>query len=200
MFTGLVEGTGSVTEVRTSGDGASLWVAAGPLAEGVRIGDSIAVSGCCLTVVGIRGGDLRFDLAAETLRRTWFGRLAGGTRVNLERALRVGDRLGGHIVQGHVDGLATVEHAYDAARPGELVTFRLQPEHRRYCVEKGSVALDGVSLTIASVDAHGIGIALIPHTAAVTTLGERRAGDAIHVELDVIARLVARLVEPYRPG
>jgi riboflavin synthase len=197
MFTGIVETTGPA-ELHSAGSaGGTLWVGLGSAAEGVRIGDSIAVSGCCLTVVELQGERARFDLAPETLSRTWFGQLLGPTRVNLERALRLGDRLGGHIVQGHVDGMARVVRPVDPSRPEDLMQFRLAAEHMKYCVPKGSISLDGVSLTIASVAGDVVGIAVIPHTAAVTTLGTRRAGDPVHVELDVIAKHVERLLGPY---
>lgn len=197
MFTGIVEGTGLAELRRVAAGGATLWVDLGGVADGVRIGDSVAVSGCCLTVVELAGTRARFDLAPETLARTWFGELRAPTPVNLERALRMGDRLGGHIVQGHVDGMARVVRPVDPTRPEDLVQFRLPAEHLRYCVPKGSISLDGISLTIAALDRDVVGIAVIPHTASVTTLGRRRAGEPVHVEVDVIAKHVERLLEPY---
>jgi riboflavin synthase len=198
MFTGIVEGTGTVVALtRTgSGDGARLEVdAPWPPAE-LAVGDSVAVDGCCLTVVARTPGGFAADLVAETLRRTALGRLARGARVNLERPLALGGRLGGHLVQGHVDGVGRV---LDRRTAGESTELRVElPEDlARYVVEKGSIAVDGVSLTVTAAGPDRFAVALVPHTLAATTLGERGPGDPVHLEVDVVAKYVERLVQPW---
>jgi riboflavin synthase alpha subunit len=152
----------------------------------------VAVSGCCLTVVANDIGELAFDAVPESLARTTLGELAEGSEVNLEPALRAGDPLGGHYVQGHVDGVARVR-SQDAEGDGSRLSLELPAELLRYCAEKGSVAVDGVSLTIAAVDERGIEIALVPHTLRETTLGALTARDQVNVEVDVLAKYVERL-------
>ncbi|MBL8729642.1 MAG: riboflavin synthase [Planctomycetes bacterium] len=193
MFTGLVQAVGTVVERVTTPDGARLRVDLRALPGPFRLGDSIALSGVCCTVIGLDGGVAAFDLSPETLARTWLGRAAVGERLNLEGALRAGDPLGGHLVQGHVDGVGEVVLALDPRAGGEL-WVRVPPELQRYCVEKGSITLDGVSLTIAGQRDGAVGIAVIPHTAQVTTLGQKRVGDALHVEVDVIAKYVEQML------
>jgi len=203
MFTGLVERQGTIEAVdpRPAGDGARLRVATGWPAGALALGDSVAVNGCCLTVAGLGEGWFEADAIAETLRRTALGRLLPGGKVNLERPLAAGDRLGGHLVQGHVDGLGRV---LDRAAVGDGAELRigLDPALARYVVEKGSVAVDGVSLTVAGVgDVDGwFTVALIPHTLAVTTLGDLRPGDEVQLEVDVLAKYVERLAAPYLHG
>lgn len=202
MFTGLVEDRRPVVCRRPRGDGGlDLEVDLGALAEGVRIGDSIALSGACLTVAKLAGTVATFELSPETLARTAFGSAATGALVNVERALELGARLGGHLVQGHVDGLARVGRI---VKNGEWVELEVHLDAAlgRYCVEKGSIALDGVSLTIARLtDGPTVGtaitIALVPLTLEKTTLGDRRPGDALHVEVDCVAKYVDRLARPY---
>jgi riboflavin synthase len=184
MFTGLVEELGRY--VGREGD--RFRFEASTVLEDVAIGDSIATNGCCLTVVAFGDGWWETDLTEETLRRTSLGALQPGDVVNLERPTRVGDRLGGHIVQGHVDGVGTI-----AATPPDL-RVTLPPELLRYCVEKGSIAIDGVSLTIVAVLDDGITAAIIPHTAEVTTLGHKPVGAPVNVEVDVVAKYVERLL------
>jgi riboflavin synthase len=198
MFTGLVESRGTVESLdrRPAGDGARLRVATGWPAGSLAIGDSIAVNGCCVTVVELGDGWFDAELVAETLRRTALGRLRHGDPVNLERPLAAGDRLGGHLVQGHVDGLGTVL-AVTPAGDGLEVEIELDQALARYVVEKGSVAVDGVSLTVAAVGPDRFTVALVPHTLSVTTLGERRPGDAVQLEVDVLAKYVERLAGPY---
>ncbi|GIW70936.1 MAG: riboflavin synthase subunit alpha [Planctomycetota bacterium] len=204
MFTGLVESVGEVQAAeRRPGGGMRLVVALGELAEGLRPGDSVAVSGCCLTAVAIEGQRAAFDLVPETLARTWFARLRPGVRVNLELPLRLGDRLGGHLVQGHVDGLATiVERAAEGGAGGQVrLVCEAPPALLADMVPKGSVALDGVSLTLVEVEPPRFSVALIPHTLAVTTLGERQPGDPLNVETDLLAKWLRRLAAPYlEPG
>ena len=180
MFTGIVREVGTVA----SFDGTRLVV---ETATEATIGDSVAISGVCLTVTGRENGGLAFDVVAETLDRTTLGKLAAGARVNVEPSLRVGDQLGGHIVQGHVDGVGSLRER------GDLTWFDAPPEIVRYCVEKGSIAVDGTSLTVATVDDEGFAVALIPHTLEATTLGSLEPGDAVNLEVDVLAKYVERL-------
>ncbi len=198
MFTGLVEGTGLVPaapEPQPDG-GARLRLDAPWLAPELGTGDSVAVNGCCLTVTAHDETGFRVDMVPETLRRTALGGLRPGSRVNLERPVAVGDRLGGHIVQGHVDGLAEIIAITPAGDAVEL-RARLDPALARYVVSKGSVALDGVSLTVADCGPDWLTIALIPHTLVATTFGDRVPGDQLQVEVDVVAKYVERLVAPH---
>lgn len=194
MFTGLVETCGRVAAVVPEGPGVRLVVEAGFVAEGVQLGDSICVSGCCLSVVQIDGDALAFELGPETLARTTLGGLAAGDPVNLERSLRLSDRMGGHLVTGHVDGTGRL-----AARvhDGDWVTcrFTAAPALLAQMAAKGSVAIDGVSLTLVEVTAADFSVALIPHTLAVTTLGRRAVGDGVNLETDLVAKYVARWLE-----
>ena len=195
MFTGIVEGTGTVAAVAVAdgGGGARLEVEAPFLAGDLRLGESVAVNGCCLTVAEPTSGGFAADLVAETLRRTALGGLAAGDAVNLERPLALGGRLGGHLVQGHVDGVARVLERKPVGE-GEEVRVELPPDLERYVVEKGSIAVDGVSLTVAGVGPGWFAVALVPHTLEVTTLGRRRPGDPVQLEVDVVAKYVERLV------
>lgn len=196
MFTGLVESLGDVKEVRDVGDGRDLVIAA-PMAAELAIGDSVAVNGACLTVVARDGGTFRFQAGPETLLRTNLGELCAGDRVNLERSLRLADRLGGHLVQGHVDGLGRIARS---ERQGEFETiwFACPPALARQMVSKGSIAVDGISLTLVDVTADGFSVMLIPHTLAVTTLGFKPVGAAVNLETDLIAKYVVKLLEGYR--
>jgi riboflavin synthase len=184
MFTGIVEELGEVAAM----DGGRLRVAASGVLEDAKTGDSIAVNGCCLTAVEVGPGWWEADVSDETLRRTTLGELAPGDRVNLERPVRAHDRLGGHIVQGHVDGVGEV------VRPAPDLRVRLPRRLLRYVVEKGSIALDGVSLTVVDVLDDGVTVAIIPHTSEVTTLGAKRVGDHVNVEVDVTVKYVERLL------
>jgi riboflavin synthase len=198
MFTGIVEGTGRVVTlaVAPGGAGARLEVEAPWPAGTLAAGDSVAVDGCCLTVAAATPTGFAADLVAETLRRTALGRLAAGDRVNLERPLALGGRLGGHLVQGHVDGVARVLER-QAAGEGRELRVELPEALARYVVEKGSIAVDGVSLTVAGVGQGWFAVALVPHTLATTTLGERGPGDPAPPEVDVVAKYVERLVQPW---
>jgi riboflavin synthase len=182
VFTGIVRELGRVVAF----DGARLLVEAPQTSAGV--GDSIAVDGVCLTVVEHDGDRFAFDVVAETLSRTTLGALRAGKPVNVEPALRAGDPLGGHIVQGHVDGLGRVRSV--SPQP---VWVDAPPDVLRYCVEKGSITVDGVSLTVAALDDAGFAVALVPHTLAATTLGAAKPGDAVNLEVDVLAKYVERL-------
>ncbi len=186
---------GRIVSLSPAEGGVRIWVEAGAMATEAKLGDSVAVDGCCLTVVGASGARLAFDAVPETLSRTTLGRRAAGDPVNLELPLRPADRLGGHFVQGHVDAVAEVlERRDDGA--DVTITFRLPPALEGQVVEKGSVAIDGVSLTVAGVGAGTFRVALIPHTLAVTTLGRRARGDHVNVEGDILAKYVAALVGP----
>jgi riboflavin synthase len=191
MFTGLVETVGSVTAIVPEPPGVRLVVAAGAIAADAALGDSICVSGCCLSVVRIAGGELEFQLGPETLARTTLGGLAAGGRVNLERSLRLADRLGGHLVTGHVDGRGALAERRDE---GEWTTCRFAagPDLLGQMAAKGSVAIDGVSLTVVDVDQATFSVALIPHTLAATTLGSLAVGDQVNLETDLVFKYVAR--------
>jgi riboflavin synthase len=202
MFTGIVEGQGEVVGLALAPDdaGARLRVRA-PWLEGLRVGDSVAVNGCCLTVTALDPDGFSADVMAESLRRTALGRLGPGDRLNLERPLAVGDRLGGHMVQGHVDGLGRVlERRRLGEGPlgeaSEELRLGLDPELARYVVAKGSITVNGVSLTVVEAGPDWLTVALIPHTMAVTNLGALRQGDEVHLEVDVLAKYVERLLEP----
>jgi riboflavin synthase len=192
VFTGIVEATGIVRamEAAPSPTDGRLVVEATLADDDLRTGDSVAVSGCCLTVVERGPSWWGFDVSAETLARTTLGALAPGDRVNLERPVRLSDRLGGHLVQGHVDAVGVVR------APAPELAVELPPDLARYVVEKGSIAVDGCSLTVVEVSTDTFRVAVIPHTAAVTTLGTASGGDRVNLEVDVIAKYVARLLEP----
>ena len=197
MFTGIVEEIGEVVDVRRTDEVLVLTVRGPTVVTDTRPGDSIAVSGVCLTVADtVTDGTFRVELVPETLARSSLADVAVGTRVNLERAMAVGGRLGGHIVQGHVDGVGTLRSRNPGARSDEL-RFTLPPDLSRYVVEKGSITVDGVSLTVAGTDATSFTVALIPTTLAHTTLGARAAGEPVNLEVDVVAKYVERLTRAY---
>ena len=191
MFTGLVAGTGSVQTMDHDGDGVRLRVRT-ELARDLEPGDSIAVNGVCLTAVDVDAGGFSADVMAETLRRSSLGPLDEGDEVNLELPLRAGDRLGGHVVQGHVDATGTVE-AVNEDGFARAVRIGAPPEVLRYVVEKGSIAVDGVSLTVSAVDDHGFEVSLIPETLERTTLGSAITGRVVNLEVDVLAKYVEKL-------
>lgn len=198
MFTGLVSDVGEVVAVEPRGGLSRIRIACSYDADTIALGASIACSGPCLTAVeiGREGGRTWFDIdaAAETLARTTVGTWKAGTRINLERSLKIGDELGGHIVTGHVDGIAEIvaRKAFDGM---VRFDFRMPGAVKKFVAEKGSVSLDGTSLTVNSVDDDVFSVLLIPHTLAVTTWGERREGDRVNLEVDLMARYAARLVE-----
>jgi riboflavin synthase len=193
VFTGIVREVGVVRSVEGAGDGVRLALDAPQTAAQAAVGDSVAVAGVCLTVVANDGGALAFDAVPETLRRSSLGRLRAGRRVNVEPALRAGDPMGGHVMQGHVDGIGTVRWV-DPEGDGVRLTVEAPAELLRYCVEKGSVAVEGVSLTVAGLDQETFEVALVPHTLAATTLGDVAPGDPVNVEVDVLAKYVERLL------
>jgi riboflavin synthase len=191
VFTGIVRELGTVASVEGE-TSVRLELDAPATAAEVQVGDSVAISGVCLTVVGIDGGRIAFDAVPETLSRTSLGSLRPGSRANVEPALRAGEPLGGHYVQGHVDGVGSVV-SLEPEGAGARLTLAA-PELVRYCVEKGSLTVEGVSLTLAAVDDEGVAIALVPHTLAVTTLGQLAPGDAVNLEVDIIAKYVEKLL------
>ena len=197
MFTGLVEGQGTVRQIASLPVGLRLSIAPDthctPAYE-VAIGDSISICGCCLTVVAITGDLLDFEAGNETLSKTNLGRMKVGSRVNLERSLAFNGRLGGHFVQGHVDGIATVS---EISRNGDWTDmwFTPAPEQQRLLVTKGSIAIDGISLTIVNVNSERFSVALIPHTLQVTTLGSVAVGDVVNIENDILGKYVDQLLE-----
>jgi riboflavin synthase len=191
MFTGLVEARGTVERLEQRGPGVRLFLRAGVASEGAQLGDSIAVNGCCLTVVEIDGEVLAFDAGTETLSRTNLGGLKSGSFVNLERSLRAGDRLGGHYVTGHIDATGTLDERIDEGEWSKF-WFRVPPALTNQMVSKGSIAVDGVSLTLVDVEADRFSIALIPHTLNVTTLGQLKPGDVVNLETDLLAKYVEK--------
>jgi riboflavin synthase len=197
VFTGIVEASVRVRSFERDGTGARLIL---PPPEGpsdwlVRTGQSVAVSGACLTVAEVlEGGDMAFDLSAETLERTWFGALEAGAEVNLERAMKLGDRLDGHMVSGHVDGLGTVIGIQDVGDGGRVLAFEVDSGLARYVIEKGSVTLDGVSLTAVEPESGRFRVAMIPVTLEVTAFGGASLGQRVNVEVDLVGKWIERLV------
>ncbi|MFE7130387.1 riboflavin synthase [Streptomyces sp. NPDC057638] len=199
MFTGIVEELGEIAAVERRGDSARFTVRGPVVTEGARHGDSIAVNGVCLTVVEPGDGEFTADVMAETLKRSSLGALDTGSRVNLERPTAVGARLGGHIVQGHVDGTGTVVERIRSEH-WEIVRISLPADLARYVVEKGSITVDGVSLTVVDAGEEDFTVSLIPTTLALTTLGVKGPGDPVNLEVDVIAKYVERLLGQRAPG
>ena len=193
MFTGLIAALGTVERLAEGSTSCRLTVRAPKLLSGVKIGDSIAVNGVCLTVVHLRGDTFTADVMPETVRRTTLHLLQPGDRVNLEKALRPADGLDGHIVQGHVEGVGSIQQIVPE---GNALVYRIKAprELLRYIVEKGSIAVDGISLTVTEADDSGFGVSLIPHTAKMTTLGFKHAGDAVNLETDILARYVEKML------
>lgn len=198
MFTGLVETVGRIAEIRNEPPGRRFQIDATSICEGVQIGDSVAINGCCLTVIEIDGNILGFEAGAETLSRTNLGQLQQDSPVNLERSLAVGDRLGGHYVTGHVDALATLKERRDDP-PWSNLFFSVPENLASQIASKGSVAVDGVSLTVVDAGKDFFSVALIPHTLDQTTLGKLGVGDCVNLETDVLAKYVQRSMESLRP-
>lgn len=194
MFTGLVEEKGTVTTITPVGDAVDICVSAPNVSADAGIGDSISINGCCLTVVAIDGDALTFQAGTETLSRTNLGKLESGSPINLERSLKVGDRMGGHYVSGHIDGLGIVDERNDDGEWAEF-WFKVPQELTRQMAEKGSVAVDGISLTLVNVELERFSVALIPHTLDVTTLGARAVGDQVNIETDLLAKYVQQQME-----
>ncbi|MFZ7125033.1 MAG: riboflavin synthase [Desulfobacterales bacterium] len=194
MFTGIIEGTGRLASLRSTGKGSRMTVEADFPLDGVGIGASIAVNGACLTVVHLDGTRFQVDLSPESLATTTFGEARTGERLNLERALRLSDRLDGHLVSGHVDGIGSIA---SRTRSGNALVIRIDVPERltRYMILKGSVAVDGVSLTINRLSSQNFDITLIPHTAGITTVGVKPPGSRVNIETDLIGKYVERLLE-----
>ena len=193
MFTGIIQALGKIARVEMHGGDTRLWIDAAQLdLADVAIGDSICVSGVCLTAIALDGAQFAADVSVETLSRTTLGTLKIGNSVNLEKSLRLADRLGGHLVSGHVDGVGKVIAVAPDAR-SQRWTFELPDALARYVAAKGSICIDGVSLTVNEVEHNRFGVNLIPHTIDVTTFRDKRAGDAVNIEVDLIARYVERL-------
>jgi riboflavin synthase len=194
MFTGIVEEMGAVTSMEQTLQGTRMTILASTVMRDLEIGDSISINGTCLTVVTKGEQSFMVDVSPETLSVTTLGRLTGGAPVNLERAMKLNERIGGHLVAGHVDGVGTIR---TRRQEGNAIMFVIEAprEVLRYCVPKGSVTVDGISLTINELTDHAFSVAVIPHTAAVTTLGVKQVGDAVNLESDLIGKFVERLLQ-----
>lgn len=192
MFTGIIEEMGVVKEVIKTRQGSSVSILAKTVLEGLKVGDSVTVNGVCLTVVGFDRTEMKADISPETVKVTTLGLLKAGDPVNLERAMRLGDRLGGHLVTGHVDAIGTIRARVQEADALQLM-IEAPREVLRYCVPKGSITVDGISLTLNEVTDRGFRVTIIPHTAQVTTLGVKRVGAATNLEADLIGKYVERL-------
>jgi riboflavin synthase len=194
MFTGIIEETGRIRRISRGSRSVKLTIEASLVLEDTKVGDSISTNGICLTVVDMDTRSFTVDVMAETLRRTSLNNLADGSRVNLERALRLSDRLGGHLLSGHVDGLGVIRKitAEDIAR---VIRIETTEELLRYIIPKGSIAIDGISLTVVDVDARSFSVSVIPHTATVTTLLDKQPGDPVNLETDMIAKYVEKLMK-----
>ena len=194
MFTGLVEEIGRVQAIVKSTKSARITIKASKVLEEVKLGDSISTNGVCLTVTEFSHNSFSVDVMAETMRRSNLHRLSPGDEVNLERALRVGDRLGGHIVSGHIDGVGTITN-YEDEDNAVWVTIATEPEVLRYIVQKGSIAIDGISLTVAYVDETVFKVSIIPHTKEVTTLLRRKIGDVVNLECDMVGKYIEKMLK-----
>lgn len=194
MFTGIVEELGTVRNIQRSSEGATLEIQGSEVLTDAKVGDSIAVDGACLTIVSLTPMAFAADISAETLRRTTLGERRVGEQVNLERSLRLNDRLGGHLVLGHVDEVATI-CAWKNEGDASLMRVTISDNTRRYITDKGSITVDGISLTVSDVSGDSFEVALIPHTKAVTTLGMKRIGTSVNLEVDLIARYIETLLK-----
>lgn len=194
MFTGIVEELGTVRRIQGKSEGATLEIQASEVLTDAKVGDSIAVDGACLTIVALTPTVFAADVSAETLRRTTLGKRTVGEQVNLERSLRLSDRLGGHLVLGHVDEVATI-CAWKDEGDASLMRVTISDNTRRYITYKGSVTVDGISLTVSSVSEDSFEVALVPHTKQVTTLGTKRNGASVNIEVDLIARYLETLLK-----
>ena len=196
MFTGLVEEIGVISAIQEIGDGRKIRISCTKLLEDIKVKESISVNGICLTVVGVGSDYFEVDVISETITRSNIGQYTEGYKVNLEGALRLSDRLGGHIVQGHVDGVAKVR-SHERSENDSLLIIDIPEELREFVVEKGSITLNGISLTIASVIGTELRVALIPHTLDITTMGETERDDLLNVEVDILAKYVKNMMKGY---
>jgi riboflavin synthase len=194
LFTGIIESMGTIRAIRSMPAGARMTTSAPGIAAALKVGDSVAVNGVCLTVVHCAKDMFTCDLSSETLARSSFGLAREGTPVNLERALLTGSRMGGHFVQGHVDGMGTLQFSVPSGQ-GNVMTFEFPRELERYLVNKGSIAVDGISLTIAGLTGSRFSVAVIPHTLQATNLGSLRAGDHVNLEVDILAKYFERFFQ-----
>jgi riboflavin synthase len=197
VFTGIIEGTGRVRSIKRTGRAAAFVIDGGRIAKKLRVGESIAVNGTCLTVVEKRRSLFRVQVVEETMKKTNLGLLEVGDRVNLELPLRASDRLGGHIVLGHIDGVGRIT-SIKAMKKSWMFWIKIPSRFQRYIIPTGSVAVDGVSLTVARLDESMIGIAIIPHTMKKTVFGRRKVGDVVNLEFDVLGKYVERLLQSKR--
>jgi len=193
MFTGIIEGLGTLTAKRPAAQGSRLEIRSDFALDQTRVGDSIAVNGACLTAVAVSGNGFAADVSPETLRATALGTVGVGHRVNLERALKLSDRLDGHLVSGHVDGVGTIRSLTPTGN-ALVITVAVSPDLAHYMIHKGSVAVDGISLTINSCDNSSFEVSIIPHTAGMTTIGTWRPGRLVNIETDLIGKYVERFV------
>jgi riboflavin synthase len=199
MFTGIIEEVGTLAAVHRRGSAARIVVEAPGIAAGVSIGDSVAISGVCLTAIAIDAHNISFDAVPETIERSSLKTLKAGDPINIERSLQVGGRLGGHFVQGHVDGTGTIKQIEDREN-AHVVTIEALPELMRYIAPKGSIAIDGISLTVVDVRDASFTVWIIPHTFVNTTIGDRKPGDSVNLEIDMLARYIERLLEAQTPA
>ncbi len=199
MFTGIIEGLGRISSIRHAGRGVSLAIESGFPLEDPEIGESIAVNGVCLTATSISLGAFTAEVSPESLSRTTLGNLKRGDKVNLERALRLSDRLGGHLVSGHVDAVGRILER-KALGDFTLFTFSVPPELSRYLIEKGSVAVDGISLTVNSCDKGSFSVSVIPHSAQITTMGFKTTGDKVNIEVDLVGKYIEKLIGAKEKG
>jgi riboflavin synthase len=193
MFTGIIEGLGTITAIRPSGEGRRLAITADFNLTGTKIGDSIAVSGACLTAVTLSGGRFEVDVSPETIEKTTLKHAKSGDRVNIERALSLSGRLDGHLVSGHIDGTGQIRHINKKSN-AILIGFDIPETLFRYMIPKGSVAIDGISLTINACDKTGFEVSVIPHTAEITTIGLKKIGDQVNIETDMIGKYVEKFL------
>lgn len=196
MFTGIIEEVGFIQSIEWHAQGARFHIQASTVLEDVKIGDSLSLNGCCLTLVKHQSKIWTCDVTQETLSRTTLKNLQAGDRVNLERAIRYHDRLGGHLVQGHVDEVGEIIHKESLSDDSWWMTIAASPAILRYMITKGSIAVDGISLTIADLQKTSFSLAIIPHTSQVTTLGFKQMGDTVNLEIDLMAKYVERLIHP----
>lgn len=199
MFTGIIEEMGVAKAAGKTLQGCSVAILAKTVLDGLKVGDSVTVNGVCLTVVGCDDVEMKADISPETLKVTTLGTLKAGDPVNLERALRLGDRLGGHLVTGHVDGVGAIRSRVQEADALQIM-IEAPRDILRYCVPKGSITVDGISLTVNEVTDRGFCVTIIPHTAKVTTLGVKHVGDSVNLETDIIGRYVERLFPGHQAG
>lgn len=192
MFTGLIEDIGKIAAVKKIGDGVRFSIGS-PKLNDLKIDDSIAVNGCCLTAVAVQSNTFEVEVVEETLKKTTLGSFTVGTEVNLERAMRLSDRLGGHLVLGHVDGVGQILSIEERSTSWWL-TVAIPSELERYLIHVGSIAIDGISLTIAELSGNTVSVSIIPHTWSVTTIGQKRTGDAVNIEADMIGKYVEKLL------